>query len=205
MKKIRNILLLALVAVFPAAVVFVAAKPAATTLANLQAAFNTESNAGARYEAFAGKASEEGYAGVAGLFRAVALSESVHAANHAKNIKALGGEPLPDVKPPVVKSTKENLREAVQTERNESGKVYPAYVKQAVRDNNPQAVISLKGAMASEGGHARLFSQALKKLEQWKESVIILVCRTCGYTTSDLTVKFCPFCTQPRTQFAEVR
>ena len=41
---------------------------AATTLENMQAAFNGESNAHARYVAFAAQADKEGYAEVASLF-----------------------------------------------------------------------------------------------------------------------------------------
>ena len=63
---------------------------ASTTLENLQAAFNGESNAHARYLAFADKADQEGYGEVGSLFRAAAKAEEVHAANHAVVIKKLG-------------------------------------------------------------------------------------------------------------------
>ena len=59
----------------------VAAAPRRSTLDNLQAAFNGESNANARYLAFAKKADEEGYGQVASLFRAAARAEEIHAAN----------------------------------------------------------------------------------------------------------------------------
>ena len=45
---------------------------AATTLENMQAAFNGESNAHAKYLAFAARADSEGYGEVASLFRAAA-------------------------------------------------------------------------------------------------------------------------------------
>ncbi|OGR75668.1 MAG: hypothetical protein A2X32_03365 [Elusimicrobia bacterium GWC2_64_44] len=197
--------MLTLVAVLTAAAAYAAGKQHATTLDNLRDAFSVEAVAKARYEAYAAKAAEEGYSGIAALFRAVAMSEGVHGANHAEALKTLGGVAAAEVKPPLVKSTMDNLKVAVRTERNESGKIYPAYVKQAIAESNPQVVMSLKGAMASEGGHARLFSKALKKMEDWKNSVVILVCRTCGYTTDDLELKFCPFCTHPRKEFAEVK
>ena len=65
----------------PAAVVGGAATAAdaATTLDNLQEAFNGESNANARYLAFAQKADEDGYGEVASLFRAAAKAEEIHA------------------------------------------------------------------------------------------------------------------------------
>ena len=69
------------------------AMAATKTLDNLQAGFNGESNAHARYLAFAEKAGQEGYGEVASLFRAAAKAEEVHAANHAGVIKTLGGTP----------------------------------------------------------------------------------------------------------------
>ena len=180
-------------------------KPEPTTLENLQTAFNGESNAKARYEAFAAKADTEGYAGVAGLFRAAALSESIHAAKHAKAIEALGGTPKADVKAPVVKSTKESLKEAISGENHEAKKMYPAFAKKAEADKNQQALYSFKGAMAAEKMHAQYYAKALANLKDWKTAKKFLVCQTCGYTTMDMTIKVCPVCSQPREQFTEVQ
>ena len=66
----------------------------ATTIDNLQTAFNGESNASARYLAFAKKADEEGYGEVASLFRAAAKAEEIHARNHAEVIEKLGSTPV---------------------------------------------------------------------------------------------------------------
>lgn len=186
-----------------------AAKPAAkaetTTLENLQTAFNGESNAKAKYEAFAAKAETEGYLGVASLFKAAALSESIHAAKHAKAIEALGGTPKADVKAPEVKSTKENLQAAIKGENYEHQKMYPAFLKKAEADKNQQAIYSFKGAMAAEKMHAKFYSAALKDLKGWKTARTFLVCQVCGYTTDDLKLKVCPVCSAPREQFAEVK
>src|SRR5512138_2292721 len=80
-----------------------AAPKASKTLDNLQAAFNGESNAKARYLAFAQKAETEGYGKVASLFRAAARAEDIHANNHAEVIRKLGAKPTADVKTPEVK------------------------------------------------------------------------------------------------------
>jgi hypothetical protein len=58
-----------------------------TTLENMQAAYNGESNAHARYLAFAKPADQEGYGEVASLFRAAARAEEIHPGNHAVVIK----------------------------------------------------------------------------------------------------------------------
>ena len=181
------------------------AKPETTTLENLQTAFNGESNAKLRYEAFAAKAQAEGYLGVAGLFKAAALSESIHAVKHAKAIEALGGVAKTDVKTPVVKTTKENLKEAIKGENHESKTMYPAFAKKAEAEKNQLAMYSFKGAMAAEKMHSVYFAKALANMKDWKTAKKFLVCQTCGYTTMDMTIKVCPVCSQPREQFTEVQ
>ncbi len=183
----------------------VPAKPEATTLENLQTAFNGESNAKVRYEAFAVKAQAEGYLGAAGLFKAAAMAEGIHAAKHAKVIEALGGVPKADVKAPVVKTTKENLKEALNGENHEAKKMYPGFLKKAEADKNTQAMYSFKGAMAAEKVHAQYYAAALKDLNGWKAAKKFLVCQTCGYTTMDMNIKVCPVCSQPRSQFTEIQ
>jgi len=97
-----------------------------TTLENLQAAFNGESNANAKYTAFAAKAEAEGYKSVATLFRATAMSEGIHAKKHAAVIVKMGAVPKADIAQPDVKSTKENLEAALAGETYEKGTMYPS-------------------------------------------------------------------------------
>lgn len=89
------------------------------TLADLEAAYQGENNARARYLAFAEKADEQGSGQVASLFRSAAHAEEVHAANHAEVIKQLGGDQVAEIDAPEVRSTGENLRAAVQDESYE--------------------------------------------------------------------------------------
>ncbi|MFA6433598.1 MAG: rubrerythrin family protein [Elusimicrobiales bacterium] len=180
------------------------AKAEASTLENLQTAYDGETNAKTRYEAFAAKAEAEGYLGAASLFKAAALSESIHAAKHAKALEAMGATPKAELKTPVVKATRENLKEALKGENHESKKMYPAFLKKAEADKNQQAIYSFKGAMAAEKMHARFFAKALADLKDWKAKKKFIVCQTCGYTTMDLSLKTCPVCSQPREQFKEV-
>ncbi|HAH33100.1 MAG TPA: rubrerythrin [Elusimicrobia bacterium] len=181
-----------------------AKKPEAATLENLQTAFNGASNAKSRYEAFAVKADAEGYAGVASLFRAMAVSEGISVVKQAKAIEALGAAAVADIKLPVVKSTNMNLKEARKNTNNDSKKMYRAFINKAVADKNDKAVMSFKGAQATQASHSKLILQALIKLGDWKAKKKFIVCQTCGYTTDDMTIKLCPECTQPREQFKEV-
>ncbi len=183
-----------------------AADEGPTTLANLQAAYNGESNAKARYEAFAVKADAEGYLAVGALFRAAAKSESIHATKHGEIIKSLGAEPKAEVGAPDVKSTRENLEAGIKGETEEKETMYPAFIKQAQADKNKRAAMSFKGAMAAEAEHAKLYGAALKDLEGWKAAgKVFLVCQICGYTSMDQSLKKCPVCEAPRTKFDEVK
>ena len=62
------------------------------TVENLLAAYQGESNAHAKYTAFAVKADTDGWHGAASLFRACARAEQIHATNHARVIKQLDGD-----------------------------------------------------------------------------------------------------------------
>lgn len=178
----------------------------ATTLENLQAAYEGESNAHARYIAFAKKADEEGYLGVASLFRAAARAEEIHAQSHAKVIKGLGAEPKADVKDPEVKTTAENLKVAIEGESHERDSMYPAFIAKAKADGNRAAVRSCNYALEAESEHAKLYQDALDNLDRWKAGPKeFLVCSVCGYTALAVALDECPVCSTPREEILSVK
>ena len=132
------------------------------TIDNLNTAIEGEANASHRYTLFARRADEEGHAQVAKLFRAAALAESIHRANHERVLRNHGIEPkepvLEDVK---VGTTRENLEVPVKGEAEEREETYPAFVRQARRDDVPGAVRSFTFALNTEAEHAKLFQDAL--------------------------------------------
>lgn len=182
------------------------ASAATTTLDNLQTAFNGESNAHARYRAFAEKANQEGYAEVASLFRAAARAEEVHAGNHAVVIKKLGGTPQAKLDTPVVKSTKENLEAAIKGESYERDTMYPEFLKQARAEGNKDAIQTLNFAKMAETEHAKLYSEALNKLPELKGSTAkdYYVCTVCGYTTVKIDFSKCPACFSHKDKYEKV-
>ena len=182
------------------------ATAATKTLDNLQAGFNGESNAHARYLAFAEKAAEEGYGEVASLFRAAAKAEEVHAANHAAVIKKMGGTPLAKIETPVVKSTKENLEAAIKGESYERDTMYPDFLKQARAEGNRDAVQTFNYAKTAEAEHAKLYSEALNNLPKLKGSKEkdYYVCIVCGYTTPQLDFSKCPSCFSHKDKYEKV-
>ncbi|HEX6044932.1 MAG TPA: ferritin family protein [Pyrinomonadaceae bacterium] len=177
----------------------------AKTLDNLQTAFNGESNASARYLAFAQKAEAEGYGKVASLFRAAARAEEIHANNHAAVIRNLGATPAADVKTPEVKSTAENLQAAIKGESYERDAMYPEFLKQARADGNRDAIRTFNFAKEAEAEHAKLYTEASTNLATWKTTAQpFYVCPSCGYTTSDLNFNKCPVDFTPREKFIAV-
>ncbi len=187
--------------------VWLSNKPVETsrTLNNLQAAYNGESNAHARYLAFAQKADGEGYGKVASLFRAAARAEEIHANNHAKVIQQLGGTPTADIKAPDVNATAENLDEAIKGESYERDTMYPDFLKQAREDANSQAVRTFNLARNAETEHAKLYSDARNNLEAWKiEKQTFYVCPVCGFTTSNLNFERCPSSFTQREKFLAI-
>ena len=172
------------------------------TLANLQEAYNGESNANAKYLEYAKKADAEGFGKVASLFRAAALAESIHAKNHAEVIKKMGGTPIADVKLPQIKSTEENLKAAVTGENYERDTMYTDFMIEARRTGNKDALRTFNFAKIAEGEHAKLYADALTNLEKWKgDKMSFYVCPICGYTSPDANLPKCPVDFTPKEKF----
>ncbi len=176
------------------------------TLKNMQDAFNGESNAHARYVAFAKKADEEGYGKVASLFRAAARAEEIHATEHAQVIKTLGAEPKAEIATPEVKSTKENLEAALKGETYERDTMYPEFIKAAKEEKRKEAVRSLNRAMTAEGTHAKFYADALANLDQWKGSAKdFYVCSVCGYTMDVPPTADCTSCFATKEKYVKIQ
>lgn len=177
----------------------------ATTLENLQTAFDGESNANAKYLAFAKKADDEGYTKVASLFRAAARAEEIHMGNHAQVIKKMGGTPKADVKPAEIKTTAENLKGAIEGETYERDKMYTDFIAEARSNGNTDALKTFNFAKVAEGEHAKLYAEALANLADWKGGkTTFFVCSTCGYTTTDVNLQKCPVDFTPKEKFESI-
>jgi rubrerythrin len=173
----------------------VMASESTSTLDNLQTAFNGESNANARYLAFAKKADEEGYGEVASLFRAAAKAEEIHAQNHAAVIKKMGVTPELKLEPVVVKTTKENLKVAIDGEKYERDIMYPEFVDVARRQNATAALRTFTYALKVETVHAVLYQDALDHLaHRTGKSHTYYVCPDCGNTLEEMNILRCLIC-----------
>jgi rubrerythrin len=157
---------------------------------NLLEAFAGESQANRRYLAFAKKADKEGYPQVARLFRAAAEAETVHAHAH---LRALGH----------VKTTAENLKEAVAGETHEFKEMYPDMIAAAKEEKNKAAERSFAFANEVEKVHAGLYQKALDNLDSLEETDYH-VCSVCGYTCEKEPPEKCPVCGAKSSAFFKV-
>ena len=156
---------------------------------NLLEAFAGESQANRKYLAFAKQAEKEGYPQAAKLFRAAAEAETVHALAH---LRALGH----------VKSTAENLREAISGETHEFRNMYPAMIEAAKAEKNKAAQRSFSYANEVEKVHASLYQKVLDNLEAL-EDADYYVCSVCGYTCEKPPDR-CPVCGSGSKAFLKV-
>jgi rubrerythrin len=184
----------------------------ATTVQNLLAAFEGESNAHAKYTAFAVKADADSLHGAASLFRAAARAEQIHAANHARVIKQFGGEAQCEIHAVEVKATLENLKAALSGEQYEIDIMYPGFLAEATARNSTAAIRTFTGALEAEKTHARLYGEAIALLVGGKKDSWIgaardfYVCPVCGYTSeTEEEHERCPVCNCPWERFEIVR
>jgi rubrerythrin len=158
---------------------------------NLQEAFAGESQANRKYLAFAKKADQEGYPQVAKLFRAAAEAETVHAHAHLRTLKG-------------IKSTAENLKEAIAGETHEFKSMYPAMIDAAKSEGEKAAERSFTYANEVEKIHADLYQTALDSLDNPGEVECYHVCSVCGYTCENEPPETCPVCNAKKKAFFRV-
>ena len=159
----------------------------------LKSAFAGESQANRKYLAFSKKAEQEGFPGVARLFHAAAAAETVHAQNHLRVLKG-------------VKSTAENLKEAIEGESYEFTTMYPEFIEYAKADGDKGAERSFIYANDVEKIHHELYKKALELVENGKdfENKPMYVCSVCGYTHEGDPPDTCPVCNSPKKVFNKI-
>ena len=151
------------------------------TTRNLKEAFSGESQANQKYQAFAKKAEQEGFANVARFFRTAAEAERIHAEGHLKAMEVIG-------------STAENLQAAIDGETYEFTEMYPPMLEQAEIDDH-KAKRMFKYAVEAEAVHAKLYQLALDAVQQGKDlDVDFYLCPICGYIEFGQPSDPCPIC-----------
>ena len=154
-----------------------------STLDNLKEAFAGESQANRKYLAFGERAENDGFPGIAKLFRAVAAAETIHAHAH---LRAIGG----------IKDTVENLKAAMAGEKEEFTDMYPPMVAQAKAEGHKKAERSMHDALEVEKVHFELFTKALAAIEGGADlgEIVVRICPNCGHTVIGEAPDKCPVC-----------
>jgi rubrerythrin len=160
------------------------------TRKNLETAFVGEAKAHFRLLAFAQRADEDGYPQVAGLFRAIARAEAVHARNHFMHLEKIG-------------STEENLQYAFEKETFVNEVAYPEFIRQAWAEEDRRAIWTFTAARNAEERHARLYRFALSHLVA-DRTTVYQVCSNCGWVEEGSPPERCPNCQQPESIFEEI-
>lgn len=160
---------------------------------DLKEAFAGESQANRKYLAFAEKAERDGFPQVARVFKAAAAAETVHAHNH---LRAMGG----------IKSTIENVKEAINGEHYEFTKMYPEFLKDAKEEDHKQAIRTFDYANQVEKVHHNLYNKALKVAEKGEdlEEQDMFICPVCGYTVEGEAPDECPVCGAKKKAFKKI-
>jgi len=157
---------------------------------NLAKAFAGESQANRKYLAYAKKADSEGLTQVAKLFRAAAEAETVHAMAHLDKLNG-------------VKTTEENLKEAILGETQEATEMYPSMVTHAREDGNTAAETGFRWANKVEQEHAELYKEALENMKNLPQGDYY-ICQVCGHTHFGSAPDICPVCGAPKEKFKKV-
>lgn len=156
------------------------------TLKNLMDGFAGESQANRKYLAYAKKAEAEGKTNAAKLFRAASDAEALHAQKHLE----VAGK---------IKTTADNLADAVAGETFEFESMYPEFIKAAEAEGNKAAINSFTFAMKAEEVHAKLYKEALENIDNTEE-VTYYLCPVCGNIETSVPDK-CSICGVPGTKF----
>ena len=177
------------------------------TSENIKTAIIGESTANAKYLAYSQKAKQEGYDKIALLFEAASKSEGIHANNHKAVLEQLGIQ-IEDFKPKFeVRSTKENLQDAVEGESYEVATMYPDFIKTSDKENANLATISFNYAYQTEKKHKELYKDVLEKLNNKKEASLAsnyFVCPTCENTYANEAPKRCGISMTSKDRFIEI-
>lgn len=171
-----------------------------TVIRNLETAFEEETKTSTAYKAYAARADEEGFSGLASLFRATALAEQIHAGNHGRVLRHMGGSPRIDVPMPRIEGSFENLRTALVDQKFEVDYLYPAFLTAAVPLFDSTAIRSFHWALEADKSHVQLYGEIMARINGggspgWEyEKHPFFVCGMCGYAAEHTDGDNCPGC-----------
>ncbi|GKU27128.1 rubrerythrin family protein [Clostridium folliculivorans] len=164
------------------------------TLKNLLKTFAGESRARNKYNLYAEKARHEGFIWIGQVFDLTASNEYAHA--REVWAKYLG----------MVKSTEENLLDAMEGEGQETEKIYKEFEEVARKEGFEAIADFYKELREVEESHRERFKDVYDKVKSgtvFKSSTeSVWRCMNCGYIYEGKQVpEVCPLCKFPRAYF----
>jgi len=184
------------------------------TLAVMQMLYGIEVRAAHRFQLFADRASAEGYANIAHLFKAIAISEAIHADHFKELIETLGAKTATiDLSSIKAASTDENLNYASTTELAEISNQYPRYISRITPERHTQAIEYVQFAWHAEKHHRKLIEKVKSRTSRLFNKLLAsfganqsryYVNRNCGTTVAELPESDCPVCHFPLDSYMEI-
>ncbi len=168
-----------------------------------------------KYEFFAERARQENYLTAALLFKAASFAESIHIKNHLRALKVIEQNDnlstdfvninLQEIKDSV-SNTRDNLLNAISGEIYETKKMYRDFVKNAKKEKNDMVELTFTLARKAEKVHAKLFSNALKTIDDNSKSIgeNIYVCKICGNIEFNSPPEICPICDHSKDFYEQI-
>ena len=142
---------------------------------------------------------------ISNLFSAISSAEGIHVKNHLKALEKIRNskviiEDIVHIDTQQlqnnVKSTRENLLQAIAGETYEFKKMYKTFIKNARYNNLYLAEYSFNLARKAEKVHSKLFKKFLKNLDNGNhtEKQDLYVCQICGNVELGEPPRICPVC-----------
>ncbi len=174
------------------------------TIDNLQTAHSKAVRYSRMYSTFVKEAEKARNKNLAGLYKAVARSEEIRAANHAKLLRGAGVEPvMPPEEPIKIGTLAQTLKMATSSEEIQFDKMYPDLIRTAMLEKDTAAAEQFGWSRDVDVRHNDLFKQALDKGGKIPP-LKYLVCPQCGYVFDSDKTDECPVCHVKKDKFESV-
>lgn len=168
--------------------------------------YAAESMAYSRYTFYAAQADKEKYFPIGEIFRETAANELRHAKVFFKFLEGGKVAFTPDIDAGIIGDTANNLKTAIEEEKNEGFEMYTNAAKVAKEEGFPDIAAHFLAIAKVEMHHHARFERYLHQVETgtvWKrEKPIKWKCLVCGYVYEGTEPPAeCPACDHPREHY----
>ena len=163
---------------------------------NLRSIVSGEAQSALLYDLFAEKAEADGFEGIAAVLRETAGNERAHAKIFLDLLECIS-------------FTGQNLISAAETEKHESGVLYPQFAAEARAEGLIQVAETMERIAEIEREHEARFRSLEESVRTNAvfagKGSVVWICRNCGHRVeSPEAPAICPVCKHPRAYFETV-